>query len=170
MGVPGVVTLVETGLRLDDGTVLTFGEDGDMAVSALTGVLGAPDDDSGFVTTDFCAGVATRFLRWGALEVVIDRWSDDTTTFGQWDATGSRPPPGLVAIDGLGVGATVGFLEVTYGPALTIAPAVEGSPEGLFAVTNSVSGGEIVGLTTGLEPEDTVVELWAGDSCPRVFT
>ena len=38
-----------------------------------------------------------------------------TGTFGQWFASGHTDPTGLVTKDGLGVSATVGFLEVTYG-------------------------------------------------------
>ena len=72
--------------------------------------------------------------------------------------------------DGLGVGATVGFLEVTYGSALAIVQAIEGEDLGLFAVTNPGSGGILNGITTSLDPEGTVTDLWAGDSCPRVFT
>jgi len=170
LGDPGAVTLVETGLQLDSGTILQFGQRGDVVVDEIEQVLGSPDDDTGWVGREGCATSEARIYRWGELEVVFT-WDDgsDDGTFGQWVAYGADDPTGLVTVDGLGVGSTVGFLEVNYGSTLEIATAIEGDPTALFAVTNEVSGGTLVGLTSGLDPTDTVTDLWAGDACQRVF-
>ncbi len=90
--------------------------------------------------------------------------------FTQWYASELNDPTGLVTRDGLGIGATVGFLEVTYGDALVIVAALEGEDIGLFAVTNPGSGGVLNGITSSLDPEGEVTGLWAGDSCTRIFT
>ena len=54
--------------------------------------------------------------------------------------------------------------------ALDLVPAFEGSESGIFAVTNSGSGGTLLGITESLEPEALIGEMWAGDECSRVFT
>jgi hypothetical protein len=161
---------VETGLVTDTGSVLRFGDDAEPVLDALVGTLGDPDTDTGFAEVELCFSALTRFVRWGQLEVVLGEDDEGAATFTQWHVDGADDPIGLVTIDGLGVGATVGFLEVNYGSALELVPAFEGSETGLFAVTNSGSGASLVGITDSLEPEGIVESMWAGDECQRVFT
>ena len=170
VGNPGRVTLVETGLVLDTGPVLRLGDDGENVLASITGVLGEPDSDSGFFEVAFCFSPRSRFVRWAQLEVVVSEDADAVSTFTQWYVDGADDPSGLVTIDGLGVGATVGFLQQNYGAALNLVPAFEGSEAGIFAVTNSGSGGTFLGITESLEPEARIGEMWAGDECIRVFT
>ena len=170
VGSPGRVTLVETGLVLDTGPVLRLGDDGDNVLASITGVLGEPDSDSGFFEVAFCFSPRSRFVRWAQLEVVVSEDADGVSTFTQWYVDGADDPSGLVTIDGLGVGATVGFLEQNYGGSLNLVPAFEGSEAGIFAVTNSGSGGTFLGITESLEPDGRIGEMWAGDECTRVFT
>ena len=75
-----------------------------------------------------------------------------------------------MTIDGLGVGATVGFLERNYGTALDLAPALEDGEAGAFAVTNPTSRGRLFGVTESLEPEGEILEMWAGEECTRILT
>lgn len=164
------MTLVETGLVLDTGSVLRIGSGAEGVLADLEAVLGAPDSDTGFSEVEFCFSGRSRFVRWGQLEVVLGENEGGGATFTQWYVDGSRDPTGLVTVDGLGVGATVGFLEVNYGSALTLVPAFEGAEAGVFAVTNSGNGGTVLGVTSSLEPEAVVTEMWAGDECTRVFT
>lgn len=175
---PGPVTLVETGLQLDTGTVIRFGQNGATVLDELAAVLGDPDDAGDWQATELCAGDQTRFVRWGRLEVVLEADADASDDeidpdpdgeFVEWYVDGAKDPVGLVTRDGLGVGATIGFLEVNYGSTLEIAPAFDGAIEGVFAVANSATGGLIVGVTDGLRPDDTVQEMWAGDACQRTF-
>lgn len=172
VAVPGPVTLVEKGLQFDTNVVVQFGQDAEIVLDETAAVLGDPDDDSGFIEMEFCAGTRTRFVRWGNLELVFTEEVADSNegTFSQWYADGFTDPTGLVTPEGLGVTATVGFLEVTYGSALAIVPAFEGDVVGLFAVTNPGTGGVLSGTTEGLHPEGFVTTLWAGDSCTRAFT
>ncbi len=172
VGVPGVITLVETGLQLDTATVLNFGQGDTEVIDLLNSALGAADLDSGWYETEFCLGSRTRIINWGDLEVVFteDVLGSAIGTFSQWFVDGIDSPVGLVTIDGLGYGATVGFLDVTYGSALTIVEAIPDDPTGLFAVTNPASGGVLLGITTTLDPDGLVLSMWAGDSCTRIYT
>ncbi|MEO0492969.1 MAG: hypothetical protein AAF081_06105 [Actinomycetota bacterium] len=168
---PGPVTLVETGLALDTGVVVRFGQDEELVVSELAAVLGEPASDSGDTTNDFCEGTSARFVRWGNLELVFTNTDEDTPRrFTQWFADGHLDPTGLVTPEGLGESATVGFLEVTFPNALAIVPAFEGDIVGIFAVTNPSTGAVLNGTTLGLDPNGVVTSLWAGDSCTRAFT
>lgn len=172
VGVPGKVTLVETGLQLDTGEVLTFEQSDTVVIAALTAALGSFDLDSAWYVTTFCLGARTRILTWGDLEIVFteDVLDSGLGKFTQWHVSGIDSPVGLVTIDGLGFGATVGFLEVTYGTAVTIAEAIPGDPSGLFAVTNPASGGVLLGVTTTRDPDGVITSMWAGDSCTRIYT
>jgi len=172
VGVPGKITLVETGLQLDTGEVLTFEQSDTLVIDTLTAALGSFDLDSAWYVTTFCLGARTRILTWGDLEIVFteDVLDSGLGKFTQWHVSGIDNPVGLVTIDGLGYGATVGFLEVTYGSAVTIAEAIPGDPSGLFAVTNPASGGVLLGVTTTRDPEGVITSMWAGDSCTRIYT
>ena len=169
-GTPGEVTLVETGLVLEGGAVLRLGDPAQGVLDDLFDLLDEPDDDSGLSEVAFCLSPESRFIRWGHLEVVIGVDDDGDATFTQWYVDGSDEPEGLVTIDGLGVGATVAFLERNYGTALELAPALEGDDAGAFAITNPTSQGRLVGITESLEPDAEILEMWAGDDCTRILT
>ena len=172
VGEPGAVTLSAAGLVLDGGTVLRFGQGADTVIDEVRRVLGDPDDDAEWAEAELFLVDRLRTVRWGDLEVVLEEVGC-TGRFGQWYADGADDPEGLVDASGLGVGATVGFLEVTYGDALQIDVFTEGEPEGIFGITDTEAdtggSGVLIGSTTGLDPDATVTALWAGDTCPRAF-
>jgi hypothetical protein len=172
VGTPGAVTLSETGLGLDGGGLVLFDQAEDTVFAALTDVLGDPDDDSGFEENTFCVGARTRTVTWGDLEVVFteDEFESGEARFTQWYADGHDDPEGLVTLSGVGVTATVGYLEVTLGSSLSLVPAIPDDPAGLFAATNQGSGGILNGVTSTRDPEGVVTALWAGDACTRIFT
>ena len=60
---PGPVTLGETGLEFDTGSLVQFGQGEEAVLTAIAGVLGDPDSDSGPTENDFCAGPTARFVR-----------------------------------------------------------------------------------------------------------
>ena len=84
-----------------------------VVVAEVGRVLGDPDEESEWAEDELCLGDRVRTVRWGDLGVVFEE-TDGTGRFGQWYAEGADDPEGLVDAFGLGVGATVGFLEVTY--------------------------------------------------------
>lgn len=168
---PGPVTLVETGLALDTGTIVPFGQDEQLVIAELASILGEPVADSGESQTEFCEGASVRFVRWGNLEVVFTNTDEGTPRrFTQWFADGHLDPTGLVTPEGLGESATVGFLEVTFPNVLNLVPAFDDDIVGIFAVVNPTTGQRFNGTTLGLDPNGVVTSLWAGDTCARVFT
>ena len=168
---PGPVTLVETGLALDTGTIVPFGQDEQLVIAELASVLGDPVADSGESQTEFCEGASVRFVRWGNLEVVFTNTDEGMPRrFTQWFADGHLDPTGLVTPEGLGESATVGFLEVTFPNVLDLVPAFDDDIVGIFAVVNPTTGQRFNGTTLGLDPNGVVTSLWAGDTCARVFT
>lgn len=169
---PGLVTLVETGLQLDGGAVILFGQSADSVIPAITDVLGEPDRDGGYEESAFCFGARSRFVAWGDLELVFteEELESEDGRFTQWYASGHEDPEGLVTFSGIGVTATVGFLEVTLGSSLQLVEAIPEDPTGLFAATNPGSGALLNGTTSSRDPEGQVTALWAGDACTRIFT
>jgi len=168
---PGPVTLVETGLALDTGTIVPFGQDEQLVIAELASILGEPVADSGESQTEFCEGASVRFVRWGNLEVVFTNTDEGTPRrFTQWFADGHLDPTGLVTPEGLGESATVGFLEVTFPNVLDLVPAFDDDIVGIFAVVNPTTSQRFNGTTLGLDPNGVVTSLWAGDTCARVFT
>ena len=167
---PGPVTLVETGLALDTGTIVPFGQNEQLVIAELASILGDPVTDSES-QTEFCEGTSVRFVRWGSLEVVFTNTDEGTPRrFTQWFADGHLAPTGLVTPEGLGESATVGFLEVTFPNVLDLVPAFDDDIVGIFAVVNPTTGQRFNGTTLGLDPNGVVTSLWAGDTCARVFT
>ena len=167
------MTLSESGLAFDTGVVVQFGQAEDLVLDEIAAVLGDPDSDSGATENDFCDGSSARFVRWGNLELVFTNVGLDPETprrFTQWFADGHLDPTGLVTPEGLGVTATVGFLEVTFPTAFVLQPAFEDDIVGIFAITNPSTGAVLNGTTLGLDPNGVVTSLWAGDSCTRIFT
>lgn len=191
VGTPGPVTLVETGLQFDTGAVVRFGQPMAEVIDAVRSILGAPDSATNFQSSDACVQ-NSRTVRWGQLELVflqdppvavptgpdtqIPTDGDGTEfipastgTFGQWYASGHTSPTGLVTRDGLGVSATVGFLEVVYGASFVVLQPIEEEEPGVFSISNPASGGVINGTTSDVTSEGRVLSLWAGDACQRVF-
>lgn len=170
---PGPVTLAETGLEFDTGSLVQFGQSEEVVLAEIEQVLGSPERDSGPIPNDFCSGPTARFVRYGNLELVFTSSRDDpesSLVFTQWYADGHLDPTGLVTPEGFGESSTVGFIEVTFPGAFVLVPPFEGDIVGIFAITNPQTGGVINGTTLGLDPEGVVTTLWAGDSCTRVFT
>ena len=172
VGQPGVITLSETGLRLDGSDLVLFDQSEERVYPALEAVLGVPDTDTGFEESAFCFGARNRFVTWGDLEVVFteDELDSGEARFTQWYADGHDDPAGLVTLSGVGVTATVAYLEASLGGSLQMVAAIPGDPVGLFAATNPGSGGILNGTTTTRDPDGVVTSLWAGDSCTRIFT
>ena len=162
---------METGLALDTGTIVPFGQGEQLVIAELASILGEPVADSGESQTEFCEGASVRFVRWGNLELVFTNTGEGTPRrFTQWFADGHLDPTGLVTPEGLGESATVGFLEVTFPNVLDLVPAFDDDIVGIFAVVNPTTGQRFNGTTLGLDPNGVVTSLWAGDTCARVFT
>jgi len=168
VALPGLITLNPDGLYSSTIPVVQFGDAEADVLTELSGLLGAPTSDTGSTSNDFCEGDSARLVRWGNLEVVFTGEPDDRL-FTQWFADGVEQPEDLVTVEGFGVTATVGFMDVVFGLSYQLVPLNEGSIVGLFAVTNPATGAVLSGTTLGLDGNGVVTSLWAGDSCARAF-
>lgn len=156
-------------LEPDGLGIVSFGDDADDAIAAVTAVLGEPSEDSGWVeplTISTCAGSEARAVAWGSLYLYF---SDESSR-----ATGSRhligysygsvselggPPQGLSTPEGIGLGTTVEFLRAAY-DAVVVEAGEEGLVEPNFYVDESLSG-----RLTGGEDDDLVTVIIGGDPC-----
>ena len=100
---PWPVTLVETGLALDTGTIVPFGQDEQLVIAELASILGDP---SRLGEPDRVLRGHERAVRaMGHLEVVFTNTDEGTPRrFTQWFADGHLDPTGLVTPEGLGIG------------------------------------------------------------------
>ncbi|MDH4170653.1 MAG: hypothetical protein OEW42_13810 [Acidimicrobiia bacterium] len=141
---------------------IAMGADGLGAVATISGALGPPDSDSGFVAQDGCDTDSVRRVRWGDLELVL--LDDPTQSVGQWVLAGSDGEVRTGA--GIAPGSTVAELQAAYTD-VDLRPAGSGLTEFIFTVTEP--GGTIVGITSGGSGFDRIEQMWSGDGCRPLF-
>jgi hypothetical protein len=162
--IPEVLPLGADGLGL-----VTFGDEPDAAVAALTDVLRPPTEDTGWVeplSLSACPGTEIRRVSWDALSLFF---GDESRV-----ASGSRhlfayaygtaedlegEPVGLATDQGIGLGTTVEYLEAAY-PDVVIEPGEDGVIEPSFFVDETLSG-----RLTGGADDDLVTVIVGGDPC-----
>lgn len=168
---PGVVALSGSGLILQPGTGaevnVPFGFDADVALERIVAVAGAPDVDSGWINDEFCSAPEVRIIQIGDLEAIFAGESGDGAgrrTFEQWFVSGDDGgrPENLVARRGAGVGVSLAAMSAIYGDAFSSQSGVSGDGSGFFQLE---ADGPISGTTSGLEPDDTILNLSAGLTC-----
>ncbi len=128
---PGPVVASADGLG-----VVTFGDEAEGAITALTTALGAPDVDTGWADpTDpaneplwpGCPGRMARLLQWtGSLGAVFTDWDGDLSAPGGTVATpyfagyGLWPTSPILTVDGASAGGTLGELRAVYADRLFV--------------------------------------------------
>lgn len=168
---------------------LPFGSDAQRTIAVLTGALGEPDNDTGWVPADLdilrCPGVRARVVNWGSLTVYL---SDGPT---EWGPAGhehlfsftysllegqSLPAgPELRTSEGLRLGTTLSRASSIYGEAAITygdppAPPDDSSEEAPTTqdatLEVDVAGpGYLTGVFTGAGPDDTLVSISGGTGC-----
>ena len=168
---PGLVALSGLGLVLEPGTGaesnMTFGFDADEALARIAAVAGTPDSDSGWINDEFCSAPEVRIVSIGDLELIFAGDAADGTgrrSFEQWFVAGDdrRRPENLVGRLGAGVGVSLADMSAIYGDRFDA--KVGTSAEGL-AFFQLDDAGPISGAITGLDPDDTLINLSAGLTC-----
>jgi hypothetical protein len=162
--IPEVLPLSGDGLGL-----VVFGADPDGAIAAVTELLGAPTEDTGWadpLTISACPGTQVRRVSWGALSLFF---GDESPVVSgtphlfaySYGAAGDleAEPAGLATDDGIGLGSTVAQLEAAY-PDVVIEPGEEGVIEPSFFVDDTLSG-----RLTGGADDDLVTVIIGGDPC-----
>jgi len=158
----GVEELV---LRGDGLGLVTFGDDPDAAVAAVSAVLGPPTGDGGWEpapTSAYgtCPGEQIRGVEWDHLTLLF---TDGETEHGSgphlfaWRLSGA--PPALGTAAGFGWQATAADAEELHPGAVERVP-----PEGPFPgfLDIEVEGGR---LTAWIDTQDVVTNLEAGAAC-----
>jgi hypothetical protein len=152
-------------LELDGVGPARFGDDAEVALAALTALLGEPNDDSGWVpafTSPFgvCPGVEVRGVRWGPLRVLFgDQGTAARTMFTWVYASGLLPAGeavgaagGLQTPEGIGLGSSIADLELGY-PEVVVSTGIYGPTfdTAVFAgYAGTISSDGIDGFVTSL--------------------
>lgn len=159
-------------LRPDGLGDLYFGDPAGDVLGGLEVVLGAPDEDTGWVDQlenyGTCLGSEVRFVRWRSLNVFFtDGPSDwgpaDFRHVAAYTHSGFLDPDvlDLVSSDGLSLGSPVGDVRALYGQGAVTDDEVFG-PLWVFDPPGS---GYQWGEVSGTEPEDTVESISGGFAC-----
>ena len=144
-----------------------FGVDPDGAVAYVSGIIGAPTVDTGWVdplSVGVCPGTEFRQVYWGDLLLQFSDQSGVTTGRRHFFSYVYGPsfgpqitPAGLKTDAGIGVGSTVAELQGTY-PGVVINPGEIGGP-------NFFINGGLAGFLSGVNPTDTVISVLGGQGC-----
>jgi len=159
-----VVLLNQNGLGL-----VTFGDDPEAAIVAVTAVLGAPTEDTGWsepLAISACSGTQLRRVSWGSLSLYfgddspIEQGTPHLFAYSYGNAEDLEGAPvGLTTPEGIGLGTTVQFLQAAY-PDVVIDAGEEGIIEPSFFVNDLLSG-----RLTGGGDDDLVTAIIGGDAC-----
>ena len=157
---------------------LPFGTDVQRTLQVLTGALGNPDNDTGWVPADLgflkCPGIRARVVTWGSLTVFFSDgptdWGPDghehLFSFAYSLPEGSSSPAGpeLRTSEGLKLGAVLSRASSIYGEAsiTTDHPA-----EGTILEVDVPGPGYLRGIFSGSEPEDTLISVSGGIGCEQ---
>ncbi|MDE0233243.1 MAG: hypothetical protein OXI56_07025 [bacterium] len=168
---------------------LPFGSDAERTVAVLTGALGNPDNDTGWVPADLdflrCPGVRARVVNWGSLTVYLSdgptEWGPDghehlfSFTYSLLEGQSLPAGPELRTSEGLRLGTTLSRASSIYGQAAishsdTPVPPDEASEEVVVAqeavLEVDVPGpGYLTGTFSGPGPDDTLVSISGGTGC-----
>ncbi len=155
-----------------------FGTDPTRTLLVLTGALGNPESDSGWLPANLdsfqCPGTRARVVIWGSLAVYF---SDGPTDWGRDgyehffsfayslpDDSSSPSGPTLRTSEGLGLGATLSRSSSVYGEASI---TLDHSVEGTILEVDVPGPGYLLGVFTGPEPEDKLISISGGMSCQK---
>lgn len=145
-----------------------FGADPDTVIAIVTGVIGPPTLDSGWMdplSLGSCPGTEVRTVTWGDLvllfsdesRVVSGRPHLFAYTYGP-AAAGAVEPGGLQTDVGVGIGTTVAQLRLAY-PNVAITAADATAPAGFEASP------ALTGLLTSDQDTGVVTEVSGGFGC-----
>lgn len=153
---------------------VSFGDPAEAVITALTALLGQPDDDSGWVEATsspfgVCPGDQVRGVQWASL---LTLYSDGETAYGpagvhhffayvdslfQGDET-----VGLETAEGVGLGDSRQDLEETYGDRVTI---TEDEVFGVFFQIDVEEPAILWGHLSDTAPDAQIVDIRGGNGC-----
>lgn len=162
---PSTTTIVATpelSLLPDGLGAVSVGDPTDEVMATMTDILGPAADD--FIEPN-CLGATARFVRWGALTLVL--WVDDNPRLGRYGVgrqgeinTALPNNVELRTTDGIAVGSTLADLRATYGSELIIEDLVPGF---IWFASSADTDNRITGSLNGLDDDAQVETIGAGD-------
>lgn len=180
---PPPATFVEDAIRATDLRLqpeglgpVPFGTGVDRTLTVLTGALGAPDLDSGWMPADVeqlrCPGARARRVAWGSLDVFFSDgptdWGPDLYehffSFAYTLPEGASSPdgPSLRTSEGLQLGAALSRAAAIYGES---AVTRDHATRGTFLEVDVPGPGYLLGNFTGPGDDDRLVALVGGMAC-----
>ena len=165
------VELSDEGIQAG-ATWVPFGTIDEDAIAAVTVVLGAPSEDSGWVDAfsvyGTCPGPVVRGVHWDAYVMLFtqadtDFWTGGVPHFFAWYYT--DVPPDLATTEGLVIGDTLATVEALYGgPKLEINEDPF-DPSGGIWLYDMVGFTGMWGFANGLEPDSVISSINGGRGC-----
>ena len=169
---PGTVELTRVGVQAG-GTWVPFSENDEVAIAAVTAVLGAPTHDSGWVDAfsspyGVCPPPVVRGVHWGDFLMVFtqaetDFWTAGVPHFYAFHYTNTSPE--LFTPEGIGIGSSLEQLDAAYGgPDLVIDEAWFDPSVGFWSYKLATWTG-LWGYATGQTFAHTVTSINGGQGC-----
>jgi hypothetical protein len=171
---PETVALTDEGIYAGD-VWLHFGFDDESAIAAVTAVLGAPTNDSGWVDAlsspyGVCPPPVVRGVHWGSLTLLFtqsdtDFWSAGIPHFYAYNYFANEPPVDLETTEGVAVGDSIGMLKAAYpGPKLVIDEDPFDPAAGIWLYDIETWTG-MWGFATGQSDAHAITSINGGQGC-----
>ncbi len=169
---PDTVELTRVGVQAGD-TWVPFAENDEVAIAAVSAVLGVPDHDSGWVDAlsspyGVCPPPVVRGVHWGDLVLMFtqaetDFWTAGVPHFYAFNYTNTIPE--LFTPEGIGIGSSLEQLDAAYGgPDLIIDEAWFDPSAGFWSYKMAPWTG-LWGFATGQTFDDVVNSINGGQGC-----
>ena len=153
-------------------TPLPYGTNDEVTIAAITPILGAPSHDSGWIDAfsgyGTCPGLLVRGVEWGSFVTLY------TQTESEFAAEGvphffsyhyTSDDPHLETTEGVGIGSSNNTLETAHGgPSFVLTPWFFDESLGFWS-SDQFSSEQLWGISTGLNPTDTVSSINGGQGC-----
>ncbi len=171
---PGTVALNDEGIYAGEAWI-HFGFDDEAAIAAVTAVLGAPTNDSGWVDGfsspyGVCPPPLVRGVHWGSLTLLFtqaesDFWSAGVPHFFAYNYFANEPPVDLETTEGIAVGDSIGMLRAAYpGPDLMIDESPFDPSAGIWLYDQQTWTG-MWGFATGQTDANAIISINGGQGC-----
>lgn len=159
-------------LRSDGVDDLVFGDTADDVLAVLEGLLGEPDDDTGWVDQmqnyGVCLGDEVRFVRWGSFQAFFTDGPSDWAPagvrhFASYTQAGvfDGETLDMVTGEGLSLGSPVGDVRAIHGEDAVY-------DDGLYGpvfVHDPPGPAQLWGSVSGLAPDDVVESITGSYAC-----
>ncbi len=167
------VELSDEGIQAGDQWIY-FGFDDDDAVTHISGVLGAPSKDTGWIGPfgDYgvCLGPKMRAVEWGSLVTLYtngdtDFWFGGVEHFYGYYYTDVTNPPDLRTSAGIGIGSSLGQLRAAYDPTKIVIDEAFFDPSVGYWSYDQQTWTGMWGYATGQSDAHAITSINGGQGC-----